>query len=119
MKRITLFLVILVTFALNLNAEKKVFYIHGTFANQKKAEDRVDNKHKLGSYRKTFTDKNGTLCWYDSDNDLHSIGTNCFNTFVKPQEANNDLILVGHSMGGSVARTMLSKSANIKGLITA
>ncbi len=119
MKRITLFLIILVTFALNLNAEKKIFYIHGTFANQKKAEDRVDNKHKLGSYRKTFTDKNGTLCWYDSDNDLHSIGTNCFNTFVKPQEANNDLILVGHSMGGSVARTMLNKSANIKGLITA
>jgi pimeloyl-ACP methyl ester carboxylesterase len=119
MKRITLFLFILGTFLLNVNAEKKVFYIHGTFANQNDEEDKIDNKHKLGSYRKTFSDNNGTLCWYESDNDLHSIGTYCFNTFVKPQEANNEIILVAHSMGGSVARTMLNKSPNIKGLITA
>ena len=101
---------------MNANAEKKVFYVHGTFA---ESFIKNDSKHKLGSYRKYFTDKNGTLCWYDSDNNLHDIGTYCYNKYIKPQEVNNDIILVGHSMGGSVCRTMLSKTSNIKGLITA
>ncbi len=119
MKRIILFLLISFTFVLQTNAEKKVFYVHGTFANQKKAEDRVDSKHKLGIYRRTFTTNNGTLCWYDSDDNLNNIANYCFNTFIKPQETNNDIILVAHSMGGSVSRAMLSKSPNIKGLISA
>ena len=119
MKRIILFLLISFTFILKTNAEKKVFYVHGTFANQSKEVDRVDNKHKLGVYRKAFTDNNGILCWYDSDDNLNNIASYCFNTFIKPQETNNDIILVAHSMGGSVSRAMLNKSNNIKGLITA
>lgn len=119
MKRISFLLIILATFALNANAGKKVFYIHGTFAESASKDHSDEDTHKLGIYKRVFTTTNGTLCWYDSRNKLHDIGTHCYNTYVKPQETNNGVVLVGHSMGGSVARTMLDKSPNIKGVITA
>lgn len=119
MKRIFIILSIFTTFAFNVNAEKKVFYIHGTFAESASKDHSDEDTHKLGIYKRVFTNTNGMLCWYDSGNKLHDIGLHCYNTYVKPQETNNEVILVAHSMGGSVARTMLDKSPNIKGLITA
>jgi len=113
MKRIMIFLSIISTFAFNTNAAKNVFYIHGTFA-----ESSPDKVHKLTVYQQYFTKSNGILCWYDSKNKIQDIGTYCYNTYVKPQEATNDIILVAHSMGGSVARVMIDKSTNIKGIIT-
>jgi len=118
MKRIFIILSIISTFAFSIYAGKKVFYIHGTFVESASRDHSDEDTHKLGIYKRVFTSTNGTLCWYDSKNKLHDIGTHCYNTYVKPQETNNDVILVGHSMGGSVARTMLDKSPNIKGLIS-
>lgn len=119
MKRVLIILSIISTLTFSVDAGKIVFYIHGTFAETASKDHSDDDTHKLGIYKRVFTPTNGTLCWYDSRNKLHDIGTHCYNTYVKTHETNNDVILVGHSMGGSVVRTMLDKSSNIKGIITA
>ncbi len=114
MKRIIYIFTFFLTFAMNANAAKEVFYIHGTFA-----EYTPVKIHMLNVYQKLYTPSNGELCWYDSRNSISDLGTFCYNKYVQPKQVNKDVILVAHSMGGSVARTMLDKSSNIKGLITA
>ena len=89
----------------SLNAQKKVYWIHGY----------NDNHEIWQKYRSVLTDsshRGAEIDWYASDS-LTVSAQDVASTISSPA------ILIGHSAGGLVARKAVEYNSSIKGIITA
>lgn len=69
-------------------------------------------------YQKKYTPQNGYIFRYLSDKSIPEIAKGLYNEKLKSMTTVDPVILVGHSMGGLVARSLQKLSPNVKGLIT-
>ncbi|MDD3079975.1 MAG: hypothetical protein PHH37_12865 [Paludibacter sp.] len=96
--------------AITTNAQKKVVWLHGLQGDQ--------TPSTWDMYKAYFTPSNGEVVKYTSIfNSIKSAANALTNTKINP--ANQDLILVGHSMGGLVSRSILQNNTKVKGIISA
>jgi len=103
-------LFILLLIVIGANAQKKVVWLHGLQGDQ--------TPSTWDMYKTYFTPSNGEVIKYPSVfNSIKSAANDLTNTKINP--ANQDIILVGHSMGGLVSRSILQNNSKVKGLISA
>lgn len=69
-------------------------------------------------YKSYFTQENGYVFEYTSNNSIKGIASYVYNNQIKPIAGSDKIILVGHSMGGLVARSIQQISPEVKGIIT-
>ena len=101
---------ILLLIAIVANAQKKVVWLHGLQGDQ--------TPSTWDMYQKYFTSSNGEVVKYTSVfNSIKSAANDLTNTKINPN--NQDLILVGHSMGGLVSRSIQLNNPMVKGMISA
>lgn len=90
--------------------QKKVVWLHGLQGDQ--------TPSTWDMYQTHFTSTNGQVVKYASVfNSVKSAAASLTNEKINP--SNQDIILVGHSMGGLVSRSMLPNNSKIKGIISA
>jgi pimeloyl-ACP methyl ester carboxylesterase len=68
-------------------------------------------------YNSMFTKNEGMVLEYTSDNTIGAIAKNLYLNQIKPVETSGSMVIVGHSMGGLVARSLLAYSPRISGVI--
>ena len=92
------------------NAQKKVVWLHGLQGDQ--------TPSTWDMYQTYFTPTNGEIVKYQSVfNSIKGVANDLTNSKINP--ANQDLILVGHSMGGLVSRSIQQNNTKVKGIISA
>ena len=69
-------------------------------------------------YKQHLTQNNGYIFEYLSNNSITGIAQDMYYKQIKPIEGNDNIILIGHSMGGLVARSIQLMSPGVKGIIT-
>lgn len=100
----------ILSMAIIVCAQKRVVWLHGLQGDQSPSTWDVYNMY--------FTPSNGQVVKYKSIfNSIKSAAASLSNDQINPQ--NQDVILVGHSMGGLVSRTMLQDNSKIIGVISA
>lgn len=91
-------------------AQKKVFWLHGLNGNL--------GEHTWDVYKPFFTSRQGSIVRYRSDTGIKEIARQINDTNLQIAPG-NEIILVGHSMGGLVCRSIQQINPNIKGIIAA
>lgn len=69
-------------------------------------------------YQQLLTKDNGYVFEYSSNKSIPGIAENIYANQLSLIEGNDNLILIGHSMGGLVARSLQLLSPRVKGVIT-
>ncbi len=69
-------------------------------------------------YQQMLTATNGYILEYPSNNSISAIASILYLNHLKPIEQHDSFILIGHSMGGLVARSMQRLSPHVKAIIT-
>lgn len=69
-------------------------------------------------YQQELTGTNGYIYKYPSNNSISEIASNLYVNYLKPNEELDSFILIGHSMGGLIARSMQRLSTKVKAIIT-
>lgn len=69
-------------------------------------------------YKQHLTNENGYLIEYESSKSIPAIAGDIYTNQISLVEGNDNLILIGHSMGGLVARSVQLLSPGVKGIIT-
>jgi hypothetical protein len=70
-------------------------------------------------YKSCLSQGNGYVFEYASNNSIKGIASNVYNNQIKPVLGSDKIILVGHSMGGLVARSIQQLCPEVNGIITA
>ncbi|MDX9747587.1 MAG: hypothetical protein RBT57_03705 [Paludibacter sp.] len=82
----------------------------------------LEGEHGLNTwdiYSSMFTNNQGYVFEYTSDKTIGAIAQDLYGKQIKGiDDATGSLVVVGHSMGGLVARSLLPHSPRIKGIIT-
>jgi pimeloyl-ACP methyl ester carboxylesterase len=105
--KISIFAFALFALVLNINAQNNYKWIHGL--------NGTEDSWKI--YKEAFTPVNGSILKYSSDKSITGIAEVVWN--ANYNQFNQNTILIGHSMGGLVARELeRNHSAKIKGIIT-
>lgn len=105
--KISIFAFALFALVLNINAQNNYKWIHGL--------NGTEDSWKI--YKEAFTPVNGSMLKYSSDKSITSIAGAVWNENYN--QFNQNTILIGHSMGGLVARELeRNHSTKIKGIIT-
>lgn len=105
--KISIFAFALFALVLNINAQNNYKWIHGL--------NGTEDSWKI--YKEAFTPVNGSMLKYSSDKSITSIAEVVWNENYN--QFNQNTILIGHSMGGLVARELeRNHSTKIKGIIT-
>lgn len=68
-------------------------------------------------YKQHLTQNNGYIFEYLSNNSITGIAEDLYSKHIKPIEGSDNIILIGHSMGGLVARSIQLMSPGVKGII--
>lgn len=105
--------IILVTcFMLCMTAytQKKFIWLHGLEGEK--------GPNTWDIYQQYLTTTNGYVFEYPSNNSITGIASNLYQNLIKPVEQDANLVVIAHSMGGLVARTLPDFSTKIKGIIT-
>lgn len=108
MKRIIL-LTGLLSMVVLLNAADRYIWLHGLEGEK--------GSNTWDIYRKIFSPDNGYILEYTSDNSIENIARNLYTTQIKPLDTGSSIVVIGHSMGGLVARSLPKYSSNISGVI--
>lgn len=69
-------------------------------------------------YKQHLTNSNGYIFEYASDKSIPDIADYLYRNKISLVEGNDNIILIGHSMGGLVARSIQLLSPKVKGIIT-
>lgn len=69
-------------------------------------------------YKQHLTNANGYIVEYESNKSIPAIAENIYTNQISLINENDNLILIGHSMGGLVARSVQLLSPQVKGIIT-
>ena len=69
-------------------------------------------------YKQHLTNENGYIFEYESSKSIPAIAGDIYTNQISLVEGNDNLILIGHSMGGLVARSVQLLSPGVKGIIT-
>ncbi|MEA4981626.1 MAG: alpha/beta hydrolase [Paludibacter sp.] len=69
-------------------------------------------------YKQHLTNENGYIFEYESNKSIPAIAGDIYTNQISLVEGNDNLILIGHSMGGLVARSVQLLSPGVKGIIT-
>lgn len=81
----------------------------------------LEGEHGLNTwdiYSSMFSPHNGYVLEYSSDKTIPGIAAGLYAGRIKPVVSDGSIVLVGHSMGGLVARELMSHSEKIRGVIT-
>lgn len=109
MKKFHLLFLILIYLTSQLSAKKYV-WLHGLEGEK--------DANTWDIYKQHLTSTNGFILEYPSNNSIPGIAGLVYNNQLKSIQGNDDVILIGHSMGGLVARSMQLLSPNVKAIIT-
>jgi pimeloyl-ACP methyl ester carboxylesterase len=90
--------------------QKKIIWLHGL--------EGAKGPNTWDIYQQYLTATNGFVIEYPSDNTIAGIANRIYQSDIKPIEFDNDLVVIAHSMGGLVARSLTGLSPKIKGIIT-
>ncbi|MDD3489349.1 MAG: hypothetical protein PHR62_05625 [Paludibacter sp.] len=105
--RKSIFTIALFALVFNISAQNNYIWIHGL-------NGTIDS---WSVYQNAFTPVNGVKVKYDSNTTITNIAENVWQS--NDDRINKNTILIGHSMGGLVARELeRNHSASIKGIIT-
>lgn len=69
-------------------------------------------------YNAMFTPLNGYVTEYKSDNSIPDIAAQLYSRQLRDIDTAGTMVIIGHSMGGLVARSLLEHTDNISGIIT-
>lgn len=108
MKKIILFVLLFSCFM--ASAASRFVWLHGIQGHE--------GTNTWDIYQKKYTPQNGYIYRYLSDKSIPDIAKGLYNDKMKSIESGNQIILVGHSMGGLVARSLQKLSPSVKGMIT-
>ncbi|MEA4975268.1 MAG: hypothetical protein VB046_05985 [Paludibacter sp.] len=105
-------IILIVCFILSMTAftQKKIIWLHGL--------EGAKGPNTWDIYQQYLTATNGFIIEYSSDNTIAGIANRIYQNDIKPIEFDNDLVVIAHSMGGLVARSLTGLSPKIKGIIT-
>lgn len=105
-------IILTVCFILSMTAftQKKIIWLHGL--------EGAKGPNTWDIYQQYLTATNGFVIEYPSDNTIAGIANRIYQSDIKPIEFDNDLVVIAHSMGGLVARSLTGLSPKIKGIIT-
>jgi pimeloyl-ACP methyl ester carboxylesterase len=81
----------------------------------------LEGEHGLNtwdSYSTLFSPGNGYVFEYTSDNTISGITADLYSRKIKPLASEGSMVVIGHSMGGLIARKLMSHSDKISGIIT-
>ena len=117
MKKLIILVSLITYFSVELIQANNYVWLHGL----------NDNSGCWTIYDQTFTPGIGTRVWYSSNNSIPGIASGIWGNSTFNYDTNNyenlssksNVILIGHSLGGLVAREIEAKhTGNIKGIIT-
>ncbi len=97
-------------FCLNLVAEKRYIWLHGLMGNSE--------QNTWDIYNSLYTSGAGKILKYRSDRSIVEIANKIYEEEIKPYENEVEFVIIGHSMGGLVARYLQLITPSIKGLVT-
>ncbi len=105
-------IILIVCFILSMTAftQKKFIWLHGL--------EGAKGPNTWDIYQQYLTTTNGFVIEYPSDNTIAGIANRIYQSDIKPLEVDDDLVVIAHSMGGLVARSLTGLSPKIKGIIT-
>lgn len=105
-------IILIVCFILSMTAftQKKIIWLHGL--------EGAKGPNTWDIYQQYLTATNGFIIEYSSDNTIAGIANRIYQSYIKPIEFDDDLVVIAHSMGGLVARSLTCLSPKIKGIIT-
>lgn len=69
-------------------------------------------------YQQHITRENGYILEYPSNNSINGIASGIYQNAMKSMETDSGFVIIAHSMGGLVARTLIDYDPRIKGIIT-
>jgi pimeloyl-ACP methyl ester carboxylesterase len=69
-------------------------------------------------YSAMFTPAVGHVLSYSSNNSINAIANNLYKKHIQSIEAGGSVVVIGHSMGGLVARALLNYTNRINGIVT-
>ncbi len=92
------------------HAEKKYIWLY------EKESNSLPNKWE--NYHQIITPNNGIVIGYTSDLSIHGIAARLYENHLKHLEENDEIILIGHGIGGLVARSLKNLSKSVTGIIT-
>ena len=106
--RIFIFALLLICIIFNTNSANKYVWLHGL----------NDDSNCWSIYQKAFTPTNAKKLYYDSESGIEQMSSDLWSNYsMQKWETNN--ILIGHSMGGLIARELeYNHPGAIKGIIT-
>lgn len=105
-------IILIVCFILSMTAftQKKFIWLHGL--------EGAKGPNTWDIYQQYLTATNGFVIEYPSDNTIAGIANKLYLNDIKTIAFDNDLVIIAHSMGGLVARSLTGLSPKIKGIIT-
>jgi len=109
--RTNIIIILLMSYFAHSMATSRFIWLHG-----------MEGEHGLNTwdiYNAMFTNNQGYVFEYTSDKTIGNIAKGLYGEKIKAiDDETGSLVLVGHSMGGLVARSLLPHSPRIKGVIT-
>lgn len=93
-----------------ISAEKRFVWLHGLGGDQE--------PNTWDIYSSYFAKQSSSIFKYKSDRTIKEIAQKIYLEQLKPIEYGNEVILIGHSMGGLVARYLQTLSPSVKGMVT-
>ncbi len=69
-------------------------------------------------YKAMYTPNNGYVLEYKSNNSINGIASDLYRNQIRPIDKGGTIVVIGHSMGGLVARSLLDHTNSISGLVT-
>lgn len=90
--------------------QKKFIWLHGLEGEK--------GPNTWDIYQPYLTATNGFVIEYPSNNTIAGIANRLYLNDIKALEIDGDLVIIAHSMGGLVARSLTGFSPKIKGIIT-
>ena len=104
------FVFIMLIVSYTAHAADRYIWLHG-----------LEGEHGLNTwdiYNGMFTPDNGYVLEYKSDRSIVGIAANLYKSQIQSMDTMGSMVVIGHSMGGLVARSLLDYTESISGLIT-
>jgi len=82
------------------------------------AEDSSVGGFTAEAYQQLLTPNNGHVLFYNSELPISSAAKRLYENHLKNRQDNHEIIVIGHGLGGLIARSLQSLSKSIRGIIT-
>ena len=110
MKKLFVILIVVLARTTIVCSDDRYIWLHG-----------LEGQHGANTwdiYNAMFTGQQGHVLEYESDKSIATIARNLYRNKIQAMDTSGSMVVIGHSMGGLVARSLLKHSANFKGVIT-